>query len=355
MDNNRLVKEIFSKRPFIMKSLLKMTDINEVNDKIILHIRDLIEHKKTKRILLAYNNYKSVFQFYDSLLEITKEKAIDLSFLSLDFDEKIKILNNYNIEYEVTTKKNIIIYPKNFTETSKVGSPEWCIVRQENYWNDYNLENKFAIVATKTDLIGFTYNDRKIEIFDKDNQKIPTYLLLSRTNYDNRIGFIVRDISNFKSSIKEKMNFIKDGIKQLSVFMGIALFSSYLIGLDFMEVMILFLALSFTINISLLISSGCLVMSIFDRGILNDYPIRRLINKTKSSLFLLFLIISFVEGTNIKDFIMEIQKESVYKVNLYGYEKYLAVSEDSFLNSSIESDIEVFKIKVENLKSFLQD
>lgn len=197
MENKEYVRKIFASNPFVMKSLERMKDLNEVDKKILNHIKELINHKKTKKIILAYNNYDSVFKLYDALLEITKKQAIDLSFASLDFNEKINILEKYKIKYEITSFNNIIIFPKNFLETSKIGSSKWCITKRKSDWYDYNGKRKFIIVITKRDMIGCSYDDKKKLIFDKENKKISFYLLLNRSNYDKRIEYLIIGSKSF--------------------------------------------------------------------------------------------------------------------------------------------------------------
>lgn len=198
MDNKNLIKKLFQNNPFIMKSLLKMCDIEEVDKKILIHISELIKHKKTKKIILAYNNYKSVYKLYDALLEITKKKAIDLSFLNLSFYDKINLLNKYEIKYEITSKNNILIYPKNYLETTKIGSPLWCITKRKSDWFKYNLKRKFIILITKKDIIGCSFDDKKKFFFDQENKKVNFYIVLSRSNYDKRLEYLIIGSKSFK-------------------------------------------------------------------------------------------------------------------------------------------------------------
>jgi hypothetical protein len=174
MSNIKFIQDNLSKKPFILKSIMKMSDIENINLKYIKHCLSIINKNphELKTIKIAYNNYQLFMDLYKAILKITGIDSISINFPSLTLDEKENFLNLHNIKFIKNENQDIIIESEDYETTRLIGSEHWCIYKSKNMWNKYNLNRKHIIIATKNNLYGVTFKDNYFQCFDMSDSSI---------------------------------------------------------------------------------------------------------------------------------------------------------------------------------------
>ncbi len=183
--------------------------INEDSLKFFEEFYDLNFSKKTLQSLIgvkiaAFNTSEDFNVFlsnvFNNLSEFKEEKLL----------EKLEL---FNIQ-PVYNKDNVyVIEVKDYPTSKAFGSPQWCIVREESYFNDYANNNRqyflFDFNRSETDeqsMIGFTlYNNGE---FYTQHMKNDSYI-----EVDYNLSFIRDHILFFD---KETYDLPEDKIEELN-------------------------------------------------------------------------------------------------------------------------------------------
>jgi hypothetical protein len=174
MKNSLFLKKNINSNPYILKSILSMIDVDDIDHRIIKHLCFLIHSHKNilKQHKLAYNNYKKVKTLYNTLLFITNKEPISLDFLTLPQSKQIKILNENLIQWEFNKKQNIVVHSENYETTRLIGSSKWCICFDESTWDYYNKGKKHIIIIKELDIIGVSYNNNTFSAYNLKNENV---------------------------------------------------------------------------------------------------------------------------------------------------------------------------------------
>jgi hypothetical protein len=194
MSNSEYIKKHLQKHPFIMKSVLKMDDLNTINIKYIEHFVDIVKNHKSRfnKIQLAYNNYTKFIDLYKATLDVTGIEVVDIGFCNLSHSDKIFFLKESNIKYEISNDI-ILVYPSSFEEGQMIYPNKWCIKRSKTLWTSYNKnaehtvlyrgDKVFGVSNSKTTFKCFTELDRNRSYSDFHNiigKHLPSHLKIDR-------------------------------------------------------------------------------------------------------------------------------------------------------------------------------
>lgn len=184
MENIEYIKNNLSKNPTIMKALLKMEDIHDVDQKIIVHFHKIVQTKRIHQanLKISYNDYNSFKDFYYSLIKWLNIAPIDIGFHSLNLKEKEATLMAYDIRY-YNENGILVIFPTKFEETCIVGSPKWCIVRSKNLWASYNKNKKHMVIVRGDDVYGMSFDTKSFKCFNKNDLPVPYVLLHTKFRF----------------------------------------------------------------------------------------------------------------------------------------------------------------------------
>jgi hypothetical protein len=168
------MKQSLSKHPFILKSILNMSDINNVDSRIIVDCCSLILNNQDilKEHKIAYNNYSQIKSLYKTILFILRQEPISLEFLTLPKAAQIKLLNENSIKWEYNKKGNIVVESESYETTRMIGSSSWCISYDQHTWDYYNKGKTHLIIITDMDIIGVSYNNMSYVAYNLKNNDV---------------------------------------------------------------------------------------------------------------------------------------------------------------------------------------
>jgi hypothetical protein len=212
-----------------MKSVLKMDDLDNINDKYIVHFVDIINTHKEKlhHFKLAYNNYTKVITLYKIMLEISGEQAIDVDFFNFPKLEKIKFLEINNIKHKLIDDI-IAVYPSSFEEGQMIYPNVWCIKKSKKMWKTYNDDNKHVVLFRADKIYGISHSETKFYCYSKKD------ISISYRKFNKEIGQELPLSSKIKNK-KHTKTFIKKYKKEFWVLLTLTSFLSnpFLIDLFF--------------------------------------------------------------------------------------------------------------------------
>jgi hypothetical protein len=168
MVNNQYIKMHLQNHPFIMKSVLKMDDLDSINIKYVEHFVQIVENyaPKFKKFKLAYNNYTKFIDLYKTILEISGEYSVDIGFCGLSKIEKIKFLEINNIKHKLIDDI-IAVYPSSFEEGQMIYPKIWCIKKSKKMWNSYNKNSQHVVFYRGDKIYGVSHSDTKFKCYSK--------------------------------------------------------------------------------------------------------------------------------------------------------------------------------------------
>lgn len=342
MKNIDYIKDNFNKKPKIMKAILNMEDIQSVHIKFLKHFKSILDSNKIQQsgLNLNFHSYKNFQSFYFNVTKWLDIKPIDLGFVKADIDEKIKILNLYDIKFEQKGDA-LIVFPASFEETKIVSPKSWCISNSRNLWNSYNKNKKHVIFCLNNDIYGTSFSEESFTCFDSRNDSV-NHLKLRKIIGKNLHSYI-EDFS-FLSSLKESLK----NKKFLTIlffpnFFNIALLLVFVIFFDFIPfVFLAFISMIFQ-TIFLSFSNSFLGMVNFISMIFAAVLILTTINQYQfPKTFLFFGTHTYLEekdqfkqmrayrNSNIENF--NLKKISSENVELLFLDKLYHASYDDFVN-----------------------
>jgi hypothetical protein len=217
MSNVEYIQNNLQNHPFIMKSILKMDDLDNINPKYVEHCVQIIQDssEKLKRVKLAYNNYHKFIDLYKITLEITEENPVDIGFSSLSKIDKIGFLEINNIEHTIIDDI-IAVYPDTFEEGQMIYPKCWCIAKSKKLWKSYNSDTEHVVLYQGDKVYGISHSESKFKCYSKNDMPITYY------KFNKEIGHKLPA----KNKIKNKIYFrnIKTVYKK-ELFILLAIFS----------------------------------------------------------------------------------------------------------------------------------
>jgi hypothetical protein len=231
MSNSEYIKKHLQKHPFIMKSVLKMDDLDNINVQYIEHFVSMLNtsKEKLKNFKLAYNNYTKFITLYKTMLEISGEKAIDVGFCILEKVEKIEFLETNNIKYKLIDDI-LAVFPSSFEEGQMIYPKTWCIKSSKKMWDSYNKDSKHLVLFREDKIYGISHNDKTFKCYSKKD--IP----ISYSTFFKEIG---KDLPfQLKIDYNKNLNFIEKyyiGTYSITIIITLMISFLYIPTLDFFD------------------------------------------------------------------------------------------------------------------------
>lgn len=143
MQVNKIINDNLKKSPKIRKSLLEFHEKTPIPVFKLKHFLELLKDPLIQKLKLVYSQYNSFDELYNLLLAINKDETIiDKHYFNRS--ELIEFCLSNNISYHnIQSQGNIVLIEINsYQEMKNFEFKEWCIVRSEDYYNSYTINNK---------------------------------------------------------------------------------------------------------------------------------------------------------------------------------------------------------------------
>jgi hypothetical protein len=181
MNKLQEIKTICKKSPLILNMFIRF--YNEDKNISIQKVKWLHKMWNQNKIRLSsffvnYNQIKKIEEFEKLIQEISSS----IYKINVEKENLLDYLSSHDKDYQ-EKNNNILVKIQSWQETKLLGSPQWCIVKNEKDYNDYMAKNESQYIIfiygednIMTHRIGFMTNDEMyVEGYDESNNMIMDY------------------------------------------------------------------------------------------------------------------------------------------------------------------------------------